>query len=159
MVIEGTDRPGLERLLRYCARPPFALEHLQQLDAEHLVYHSPKSRPERPSALVLTPLELIDKIAALVPPPRTAAVGGRGLFRTSGQQSAMGSVSPAGTGGRIRSAHCLVMSNFFLVLGTVVRLPQKVPGFQRCFDHFLPLRVGARRTTGPVRDAKTNMRG
>ena len=24
--IEGTDRPGLERLLRYCARPAFALE-------------------------------------------------------------------------------------------------------------------------------------
>ena len=24
--IEDTDRPGLERLLRYCARPPFALE-------------------------------------------------------------------------------------------------------------------------------------
>jgi hypothetical protein len=34
--IAGADRPGLERLLRCCARPPFALEHLQQLDAEHL---------------------------------------------------------------------------------------------------------------------------
>ena len=42
--IEGADRTGLERLLRYCARPPFAL--------------------------VLTPLELITKIAARVPPPR-----------------------------------------------------------------------------------------
>ncbi len=68
--IEGTDRAGLERLLRYCARPPFALEHLQQLDAEHLVYHSPKPRPDSTRDLVLTPLELIDKIAALVPPPR-----------------------------------------------------------------------------------------
>jgi hypothetical protein len=68
--IEGADRPGLERLLRYCARPPFALEHLQQLDAEHLVYHSPKPRLDGSSDLVLTPLELIDKIAALVPPPR-----------------------------------------------------------------------------------------
>jgi len=26
--IEDTDRSGLERLLRYCARPRFALEHL-----------------------------------------------------------------------------------------------------------------------------------
>ena len=69
--IEGTDRPGLERLLRYCARPPFALEHLQQRDAEHVVYHSPKPIPGKPSNLVLTPLELITKIAALVPPPRT----------------------------------------------------------------------------------------
>jgi len=68
--IGGTDLAGLERLLRYCARPPFTLEHLQQLDAEHLVYHSPKPRPDGSSDLVLTPLELIDKIAALVPPPR-----------------------------------------------------------------------------------------
>ena len=65
------DRAGLERLLRYCARPPFALEHLQQLDAEHLVYHSPKQGLDGSSDLVLTPLELIGKIAALVPPPRS----------------------------------------------------------------------------------------
>jgi hypothetical protein len=68
--IGGDDRAGMERLLRYCARPPFALEHLQQLDAEHLIYHSPKPRLDGSSDLVLTPLELIDKIAALVPPPR-----------------------------------------------------------------------------------------
>ncbi|MDP2761363.1 MAG: IS91 family transposase [Sideroxyarcus sp.] len=68
--IEGRDRTGLERLLRYCARPPFALEHLQQLDAGHLLYHNPKPRSDSPRDLVLTPLELIDKIAALVPPPR-----------------------------------------------------------------------------------------
>jgi Putative transposase len=30
--IEGADQAGLERLLRYCARPPFALEHLKQPD-------------------------------------------------------------------------------------------------------------------------------
>ncbi len=49
----------------------FALEHLQQRDAEHLVYHCPRPRPDGPRDLVLTPLELIDKIAALVPRPRT----------------------------------------------------------------------------------------
>ena len=32
--IKGRDRPGLERWLRYCARPPFALERLRQLDAQ-----------------------------------------------------------------------------------------------------------------------------
>ena len=69
--IEGNDRAGLERLLRYCARPPFALEHLHQHDAEHVVYHNPKPHQGGPRELVLTPLELIDKIAALIPPPRT----------------------------------------------------------------------------------------
>ncbi|NNM68559.1 MAG: IS91 family transposase [Gallionella sp.] len=68
--IEGRDRAGLERLLRYCARPPFALEHLHQMDADHLIYHNPKPRSDSPRDLVLTPLELIDKIAALIPPPR-----------------------------------------------------------------------------------------
>jgi hypothetical protein len=68
--IQDTDRAGLERLLRYCARPPFALEHLHPLDADHLVYHNPKPRSDSPRDLVLTPLELIDKIAALIPPPR-----------------------------------------------------------------------------------------
>jgi Putative transposase/Transposase zinc-binding domain len=68
--VEGADRAGLERLLRYCARPPFALDHLQEHDAGHLLYRCPKPRPDGPSALVLTPLALIGKIAALLPPPR-----------------------------------------------------------------------------------------
>jgi hypothetical protein len=40
--IEGADRAGLERLLRYCARPPFALERLEQLTDDQLVYCFPK---------------------------------------------------------------------------------------------------------------------
>ena len=38
------DRPGLERLLRSCARPAFALERLREIDAEHLVYERASSR-------------------------------------------------------------------------------------------------------------------
>ena len=34
--IEAPDRAGLERLLRYCARPPLALDRLQQLHADQL---------------------------------------------------------------------------------------------------------------------------
>jgi hypothetical protein len=47
--------------------PPFALEHLHTLDAEHLLYHNPKPRSDSPRDLVLTPLGMIDKIAALIP--------------------------------------------------------------------------------------------
>ena len=32
MRIEGVDRAGIERLVRYCARPPFALERLHAFD-------------------------------------------------------------------------------------------------------------------------------
>jgi hypothetical protein len=64
------DRAGLERLLRYCARPPFALERLELLDAERVVYRLPKPQHDGTTALSLTPLELIDHLAALIPPPR-----------------------------------------------------------------------------------------
>jgi len=75
--IEAHDRAALERLLRYCARPPFAMERLRKQGAA-LVYRCAKQRSEPDSdkrgakadELHLTPLELIDRIAALVPPPR-----------------------------------------------------------------------------------------
>ena len=43
--VEGPDRAGLERLLRYCARPPFALERLEQLAHDQLIYRFPKPQP------------------------------------------------------------------------------------------------------------------
>jgi hypothetical protein len=64
------DRAGLERLLRYCARPAFALERLERLDDERVVYRSPKPQRDGITALTPTPLELIDHLAALIPPPR-----------------------------------------------------------------------------------------
>ncbi|CAN5689765.1 IS91-like element ISVsa3 family transposase [soil metagenome] len=69
--IAAQDRAGLERLLRYCARPPFALERLHQR-GQNVVYHCPKPQPGgKQQDLILTPLELIARIAALVPPPRS----------------------------------------------------------------------------------------
>ncbi len=76
--IEADDRAALERLLRYCARPPFAMARLRKEGAE-LVYRCAKQHSEptsdkrgaRVDELNLTPLELIERIAALVPPPRT----------------------------------------------------------------------------------------
>jgi hypothetical protein len=68
--IEAPDRAGLERLLRYFARPPFALDRLQQLRADQVVYRLPNPRLDGCTALRLTPLELIDRLAALIPPPR-----------------------------------------------------------------------------------------
>ena len=68
--IEAADRAGRERLLRYCARPPFALNRLRELDREHLVYEPPKAGPGGSGPQCLTSLELLDRLAALVPPPR-----------------------------------------------------------------------------------------
>jgi hypothetical protein len=76
--IQAHDRAALERLLRYCARPPFAMDRLRKEGCD-LVYRCAKQRSEPSSdkrgakadELHLTPLELIARIAALVPPPRT----------------------------------------------------------------------------------------
>jgi len=76
--IEARDRAALERLLRYCARPPFAMDRLRK-EGNDLVYRCAKQRSEptsdrrgaRADEITLTPLELIARIAALVPPPRT----------------------------------------------------------------------------------------
>ena len=66
--IEPADRAGRERLLRFCARPPFALDRLRELDPEHLLYESTKPGPGGNGSRLLTPLEPLDRIAALVPP-------------------------------------------------------------------------------------------
>jgi len=70
--IQAHDRAALERLLRYCARPPFAMDRLRKEGAE-LVYRCAKQHSEpgsdkrgaKADELHLTPLELIDHIAAL----------------------------------------------------------------------------------------------
>jgi Putative transposase len=76
--IQAHDCAALERLLRYCARPPFAMDRLRK-EGSALVYRCAKQHSEPSSdkrgakadELTLTPLELIERIAALVPPPRT----------------------------------------------------------------------------------------
>jgi hypothetical protein len=70
---EGHDRPGMERLLRYCARPPFARERIERSEQERILYHLPKPTPEGQIRLRRSPLELIGCLAALTPaapPPR-----------------------------------------------------------------------------------------
>lgn len=75
--IAAHDRAGLERLLRYCARPPFAMERLRKAGSE-LVYRCAKQHSEpgslphnkrgvKADEITLTPLELIERIAKLVP--------------------------------------------------------------------------------------------
>lgn len=74
--LHKNDCKGLERLLRYCARPIFASEKLQQLSNNLLIYKPDKqwkssngqSYAQHP--ITLSPIEFIEKIATLVPPPR-----------------------------------------------------------------------------------------
>ena len=67
--IEAHDREGLERLIRYCARPVFASERLD-IAGDSLRYVLPKATPDGQTVMLLTPKELLDKLAQLIPPPR-----------------------------------------------------------------------------------------
>lgn len=76
--IQGDDRAGVERLLRYCARPPFALERLHAVDGSaslnspeaRLLYRFPRPTPDGRTEILLSPLQLLERIARFVPPPR-----------------------------------------------------------------------------------------
>lgn len=70
------DRFGLERLIRYCARPAFAGSRLGRIDnqaeqgQETLIYKLPPGDVLGRQYIKLTPMELLDRLAALIPPPR-----------------------------------------------------------------------------------------
>jgi hypothetical protein len=74
--------PGANGCCATLARSPFALERRHELGLERLLYAHPQSNSDRGgTTLVVTPLELLDRLAALVPPPRVhrqraAASGG-----------------------------------------------------------------------------------
>jgi len=65
--IESADGAGRERLLRYCGRPPFALDRLDELDCEQLISDRPNLSPAAVARRYL-PLKLLDSLAALAPP-------------------------------------------------------------------------------------------
>ncbi len=70
VTIPGWDRHGLERLVRYCARPPLSQERLGRVDDQMLVYSLRKATVDGRTELYLTPLELLDRLARLITPPR-----------------------------------------------------------------------------------------
>jgi hypothetical protein len=60
----------LERLVRYLVRPPLAVERLTESPGGQLLYHFRRAWRDGSTALLLDPLELLERLAALVPPPR-----------------------------------------------------------------------------------------
>ena len=77
--LAAEDDEGRERLLRYCARPPFALERIEELKDGRIAYAM--KTPRRGSThRVMTPVEFIGRLAILVPPPYFPLVRYHGVF-------------------------------------------------------------------------------
>ena len=68
--IDAEDRAGLERLLRYCARPAFANEQLTLQSNDMICFRLSKPSYKGETELRLRPYEFFDKVAKLIPPPR-----------------------------------------------------------------------------------------
>jgi len=92
VLIEAADRAGLERLLRYCARPPFAMHRLKQRGAD-LVYRcgngharpmQPGDRPRGPPMHMLILLSLALLLGSPVAAQERIARVGELMWRDSG---------------------------------------------------------------------------
>ena len=69
--IEADNRQGLVKLLSYCARPPFASNRLHRTTSpDILIYKLKKPTYKGQTKLILSPLEFVDKIVKLIPPPK-----------------------------------------------------------------------------------------
>ena len=78
--VEASDRDRLERLCRYVIRPPLAAGRLQAIDADTLTFALKAPWSDGTTHLVLSPLELIEKLASLVPPARLNLVRYHGVL-------------------------------------------------------------------------------
>ena len=78
--IEAEERAGLERLCGYVTRPPLATGRLQCIEADHLTFRLKTPWSDGTTHLLLSPLELIEKLAALIPPPRLNRVRYHGIL-------------------------------------------------------------------------------
>jgi len=92
------DRRRLERLCRYGARPAIATKRLSRLEDGRLLYRLKHRWRDGTTHVVFTPQELVEKLAALIPPPRFHLVRYHGVLGPCA--SDRDRIVPAGEGAR-----------------------------------------------------------
>jgi len=98
VAVPARDRRRLERLCRYGARPPIATERLSRLEDGRLLYRLKHRWRDGTTHVVFTPQELVEKLAALVPPPRFHLVRYHGVLGPCASERDR--IVPAGEGAR-----------------------------------------------------------
>jgi hypothetical protein len=94
-------RDQLERLIRYTARGAVSLERLEQDANGDLVYTFTHPWSDGTTGIRLSPMELLEKLAALVPLPRVHLVRYGGAFAPLIAESANGNFFTDADGRRI----------------------------------------------------------
>ncbi len=77
------ERKRLEKLCRYVARPPISNELLEELSDGRIAYKLKRPRQDGTAAVVFEPAELLERMAALVPPPRVHQVRYHGVLASA----------------------------------------------------------------------------
>ena len=94
LLVAGDDQ-GRERLIRYCARPPFALERIEEMKDGRISYLMKTAR-RGSTHRVMTPVEFLGRLAILVPPPYFPLVRYHGVFAARSSWRALVTPKPPG---------------------------------------------------------------
>ncbi len=78
--VAADDRAALERLCRYMARPAVASGRVTRLPDGNVAYRVKSPRSAGATHRVMTPMEFMARLSALVPPPRTPLVRYHGVL-------------------------------------------------------------------------------
>ena len=78
--ITADNRKGLERQLRYMGRPPLSEDRLSQTADGQLRIRLKTPWSDGTSQIVLTPMEFMERLVSLVPPPRKNMIRYSGVF-------------------------------------------------------------------------------
>ena len=80
VAFDARDKPRMERMCRYLARPPIAQHRLTRRSDGSVQYTMKKVWRDGTSAIVLAPLDLIARLCAMIPPPRFNMIRFHGVF-------------------------------------------------------------------------------
>jgi hypothetical protein len=80
VAFDGKDKPRLERLCRYLARPPIAQDRLALREDGAVQYTMKKAWKDGTRAIVLQPFDLIARLCSMIPPPRFNMIRFHGVF-------------------------------------------------------------------------------
>ena len=74
------DREAVERLARYILRPPVAQDSLERLGDGRIALRLKRAWKDGTTAVVFEPLDLMSKLTALIPKPRTNVIRFHGVY-------------------------------------------------------------------------------
>ncbi len=80
VAMAGNERDKIEKICRYIARPPVAIERLSLNQRGQVIYTLKKPYSDGTTQIVMTQIEFLEKLASIVPRPRVHLTRFAGVF-------------------------------------------------------------------------------